>query len=68
MKGDSDAAAVLPVFEKLQEHLGEGKPAISAKLDPDEKAFINELSLLTMKPYLYIAKCLRRSTRKNQYL
>jgi GTP-binding protein YchF len=55
MKGDSDAAAVLPVFEKLQEHLGEGKPAISAKLDPDEKAFINELSLLTMKPYLYIA-------------
>ena len=35
--------------------MGEGNPAISADLDTDEKFIIDELNLLSMKPYIYIA-------------
>ena len=55
IKGDRDLVAELSVFEKIQNHLGEGNPAISADLDTDEKLIIGELNLLSMKPYIYIA-------------
>ena len=55
IKGDSDLAEELSVFEKIRNHLGEGNPAISADLDTDEKLIISELNLLSMKPYIYIA-------------
>ena len=55
IKGDRDLAEELSVFEKIQNHLGEGNPAISADLDTDEKLIIGELNLLSMKPYIYIA-------------
>ena len=55
IKGDRDLEEVLPVFEKIRNHLGEGNPAISADLDTDEKLIIGELNLLSMKPYIYIA-------------
>ena len=55
IKGDSDLAEELSVFEKIRNHLGEGNPAISADLDTDEKLIIGELNLLSMKPYIYIA-------------
>ena len=55
IKGDSDLAEELSVFEKIRNHLGEGHPAISADLDTDEKLIIGELNLLSMKPYVYIA-------------
>ena len=55
IKGDRDLAEELSVFEKIRNHLGEGKPAISADLDTDENLIIGELNLLSMKPYIYIA-------------
>ena len=55
IKGDSELAEELSVFEKIRNHLGEGNPAISADLDADEKLIIGELNLLSMKPYIYIA-------------
>ena len=55
IKGDSDLAEELSVFEKIRNHLGEGNSAISADLDTDEKLIIGELNLLSMKPYIYIA-------------
>ena len=55
IKGDSDLAEELSVFEKILNHLGEGNPAISADLDTDEKSIIGELNLLSMKPNIYIA-------------
>ena len=55
IKGDRDLAEELSVFEKIRNHLGEGNPAISADLDTDEKLIIEELDLLSMKPYIYIA-------------
>jgi len=55
IKGDHDLAEELSVFEKIRNHLGEGNPAITADLDPDEKLMVGELNLLSMKPYVYIA-------------
>ena len=55
IKGDPDLAEKLSVFEKIQKHLSEGNPAISADLDTDEKLIIGELNFLSMKPYIYIA-------------
>ena len=55
IKGDSDLAEELSVFEKILNHLGQGNPAIRADLDTDEKLIIDELNLLSMKPYIYIA-------------
>ena len=42
IKGERDLAEELSVFEKIQNHLGEGNPAISADLDTDEKLTIGE--------------------------
>ena len=55
IKGVPDLAEKLSVFEKIQNHLSEGNPAISADLDTDEKLIIGELNFLSMKPYIYIA-------------
>ena len=55
IKGEPDLAEKLSVFEKIQNHLSEGNPAISADLDTDEKLIIGELNFLSMKPYIYIA-------------
>ena len=55
IKGEPDLAEKLSVFEKIQNHLSEGNPAISADLDTDEKLIIGELNFLSIKPYIYIA-------------
>ena len=43
------------IFERLRDHLDDGLLASKMGLSKDEKELINELSLLTLKPYLYIA-------------
>ncbi|AFC85083.1 redox-regulated ATPase YchF [Frateuria aurantia] len=53
--GDKDAKALLPVLDKLLPHLNEGKPARSAPLDAEEKALLKPLTLLTIKPAMYVA-------------
>ena len=55
IKGDHNLVEELSVFEKIQNHLGDGYPANNADLDSDEKMIISELNLLSMKPYIYIA-------------
>ena len=55
IKGDRDLGKELSVFEKMRSHLGDGNPAISADLDTEEKFIIDELNLLSIKPYIYIA-------------
>ena len=55
IKGDRDLGKELSVFEKIRDHLGGGNPAINADLDIDEKYIIDELNLLSIKPYVYIA-------------
>ena len=53
--GDKDAQAELPVLEKANEFLKEGKGLWEAKLTEAEKALLAPLSLLTAKPVLYAA-------------
>lgn len=52
--GDKAARAEQPVLAKIVEALGEAKPVRSLGLTEDELEMIKELSLLTVKPMLYV--------------
>jgi GTP-binding protein YchF len=53
--GDKDAKAELPVLEKANAFLKEGRGLWEAKLSADELAALKTLQLLTVKPILYAA-------------
>ena len=53
--GDKDAIAEYDLFHSVQKILQEGKPAISLPASPEEEKKLKELSLLTRKPFLYVA-------------
>lgn len=53
--GNKEAAAVNAVLEKVMKVLEEGHLASDANLDDEEKSLIKDLSLLTLKPILYVA-------------
>ena len=53
--GNKDAIAQKDLFERLYEHLGEALPARSFEMTDDERLFMRELSLITIKPLLFIA-------------
>jgi GTP-binding protein YchF len=54
-KGDEEAAETLPVFERLHDHLSDGRWARSFEVSDDNRALVDELFLLTDKPVLYVA-------------
>lgn len=45
---------LLPVLEKIQKVLSEGRSAASLNLDEEEKSLIKELNLITLKKVLYV--------------
>src|SRR5204862_3953684 len=51
--GEKNAKIESVIIEKLLPHLDSGKPAISATLDPEEKAIARNFFLLTSKPTLF---------------
>ena len=51
--GEKSAKIESAIIEKLLPHLDAGKPAISASLDPEEKAVARNFFLLTSKPTLF---------------
>jgi GTP-binding protein YchF len=51
--GDKVAKAELEVLKKLEPHLNEGKPALTADLTDDEKKVAKGFFLLTSKPTLF---------------
>ncbi len=53
--GEKEAVAELPVLEKAQTFLSEGKGLWEARLSRDELAMLAPLTLLTVKPVLYAA-------------
>jgi len=55
IKGDRTLSGELSVLERLRDHLDDGLLARKMALSTEEKKKVNELSLLTIKPYLYIA-------------
>jgi len=52
--GDKRALAVNEILEKVMKVLEQGHLASDAKLEMEEKYLIKELSLLTLKPVLYV--------------
>jgi len=54
-KGDKEAAARLPLFERLHDHLSDGQWARSFEVSSDEASLVDELFLLTDKPIIYVA-------------
>lgn len=53
--GEKEAVAELPVLERANEFLKEGRGLWEAKLSAEESAALAPLSLLTVKPVLYAA-------------
>ncbi|MFP4228289.1 MAG: redox-regulated ATPase YchF [Salinivenus sp.] len=54
-KGDEEAAENLPLFERLRDHLSDGRWARTFDASSDDQALVDELFLLTDKPVLYVA-------------
>ena len=52
--GKKEALAIVPVLEKLQAGLGEGKLANEVITDEEEKSLVRDLNLLTIKPMIYV--------------
>ncbi len=53
--GDKEAKIQAALFERLKEHLDEGKPSRSLKVDEREQEMLATIPLLTGKPTMYIA-------------
>jgi ribosome-binding ATPase len=51
--GDKGARAETAIIEQLLPHLDAGKPAITAKLTPEEQAVARQFFLLTSKPTIF---------------
>ena len=66
--GDKAAAARKPVLEKIIAFLNEGKPARMAGLSIDEKALVQDLFLLTLKPVMYVANVREDGFHDNPFL
>ncbi len=60
---------LLPLLEKLQKGLGEGKSARSIGLDEEEMNLVRELNLITLKKVLYVCNIDEESiTKENEYV
>ncbi|MGH8444068.1 MAG: redox-regulated ATPase YchF [Solimonas sp.] len=53
--GNKEAVARLEVLKRVQAHLDTGQPVRSLALEPEDKAQLRDLHLITAKPALYIA-------------
>ena len=51
--GDKAAKAELAVCEKIMPHLDQGKPALTADLNDEEKKIVKEFFLLSSKPVIF---------------
>lgn len=67
--GDKDSIAMQALLEqKLLPHLNEAKPVRAIALSDTEKALVDTLYLLTIKPTLYIANVDEDGLEGNQYV
>ncbi|MFT5520850.1 MAG: GTP-binding protein YchF [Enterobacterales bacterium] len=53
--GDKEAKDLVALYERLREHLDQGKPSRSLSVDDKEQEILSEIPLLTGKPTMYIA-------------
>ncbi|WP_419149606.1 redox-regulated ATPase YchF [Pseudoalteromonas 'SMAR'] len=66
--GDKDAKFELTVLDKVKAHLDEGLTLRSLELSKEEKAAIDYLNFLTIKPTMYIANVNEDGFENNPYL
>ncbi|WP_045861143.1 redox-regulated ATPase YchF [Teredinibacter purpureus] len=65
---DKDAMRMKALLEEVLPHLNEAKPLRSFGLDDERKAQLQTLSLLTLKPTMYIANVQEDGFSDNPYL
>ena len=65
---DKDAVALKQVVDKILPHLNEAKPLRSFPLTDDELQLLKPLSMLTLKPTMYIANVDEEGFENNPYL
>jgi len=66
--GDKDAQRLVAVLEKAQAALDQGKPARTVDWSKEERAVLDPLFLLTMKPTLYVANVAEHGFKDNPRL
>lgn len=66
--GDKDAKFLVSVLEKVLAHVNEGHTLRALELEKEEKAAINYLSFLTIKPTMYVANVSEDGFDNNPYL
>ena len=66
--GDKDAKFEMPVLEKILKHVEEGYMVRSLELSKEEKAAVDYLNFLTIKPTMYIANVNDDGFENNPYL
>ncbi len=66
--GDKDAKFEMPVLEKILKHVEEGHMVRSLELSKEEKAAVDYLNFLTVKPTMYIANVNDDGFENNPYL
>jgi len=66
--GDKDAKFEMPVLEKILKHVEDGNMVRSLALTKEEKAAVDYLNFLTIKPTMYIANVNDDGFENNPYL
>jgi GTP-binding protein YchF len=66
--GDKDAKFEIPVLEKILKHVEDGHMVRSLELTKEEKAAVDYLNFLTIKPTMYIANVNDDGFENNPYL
>ncbi|AZQ83499.1 redox-regulated ATPase YchF [Colwellia sp. Arc7-635] len=66
--GDQDAKFEMPVLEKILKHVEDGHMVRSLELTKEEKAAVDYLNFLTIKPTMYIANVNDDGFENNPYL
>jgi len=66
--GDKDAKFEMPVLEKILKHVEDGHMVRSLELTKEEKAAVEYLNFLTIKPTMYIANVNDDGFENNPYL
>ena len=66
--GDKDAIRLRDLLKRLREHLDTGKPARSLVQDAEERKLLKELTLITLKPLMYVANVDEKGFNNNPHL
>ncbi|MDX1901970.1 MAG: redox-regulated ATPase YchF [Gammaproteobacteria bacterium] len=66
--GDKTAQTEAAILERAQKHLDDGQPLRSLSLTTDEKNFLKQFQLLTLKPTLYVANVAEDGFNNNPWL